>query len=142
MPGMAKAGVPVSWLTFPIGTLKTLGALGLAAGLLFRPLGVSAAIGLVLGGSQARYQANSPIAYLPSLPFRHRLAVVVDAPANDPGSRSDILRVAHELAARGQFVSLQIARGVGHTWQEARLELPYSLVFASRHLSAGGSRRP
>jgi hypothetical protein len=48
MPGMVKAGVPVSWLTFPIGTLKTLGALGLAAGLLFRPLGVSAAIGLVL----------------------------------------------------------------------------------------------
>ena len=48
MPGMAKAGVPVSWLTFPIGTLKTLGALGLAAGLVFRPLGVSAAIGLVL----------------------------------------------------------------------------------------------
>lgn len=48
MPGMAKAGVPVSWLTFPIGTLKTLGALGLAAGLVFRPLGISAAIGLVL----------------------------------------------------------------------------------------------
>jgi DoxX-like family len=48
MGAMAKAGVPVSWLTFPIGTLKTLGALGLAAGLVFRPLGVSAAIGLVL----------------------------------------------------------------------------------------------
>jgi hypothetical protein len=48
VPGMAKAGVPVSWLTFPIGTLKTLGALGLAAGLVFRPLGTSAAIGLVL----------------------------------------------------------------------------------------------
>jgi hypothetical protein len=48
MPGMAKAGVPVSWLTFPIGTLKTLGALGLAAGLVYRPLGVSAAIGLML----------------------------------------------------------------------------------------------
>ena len=48
MPGMAKAGVPVSWLTFPIGTLKTLGALGLAAGLVCRPLGVSAAIGLVI----------------------------------------------------------------------------------------------
>jgi hypothetical protein len=48
MPGMAKAGVPVSWLTFPIGTMKTLGALGLAAGLAFRPLGTSAAIGLVL----------------------------------------------------------------------------------------------
>ena len=48
IPGMAKAGVPMSWLTFPIGTLKTIGALGLAAGLIFRPLGVSAAIGLVL----------------------------------------------------------------------------------------------
>ena len=48
MPGMVKAGVPVSWLTFPIGTLKTLGALGLAAGLVVRPLGISAAIGLVL----------------------------------------------------------------------------------------------
>lgn len=34
MPGMAKAGVPLSWLTFPIGTLKTLGALGLAIGFL------------------------------------------------------------------------------------------------------------
>ena len=45
---MAKAGVPTSWLTFPIGTLKTAGALGLAAGLAFRPLGTAAAIGLVL----------------------------------------------------------------------------------------------
>ena len=48
LPGMAKAGVPVSWLTFPIGTLKTAGALGLAAGLVLRPLGIAAAIGLVL----------------------------------------------------------------------------------------------
>jgi hypothetical protein len=48
LPGMAKAGVPVSWLTFPIGTLKTAGALGLAAGLALRPLGIAAAIGLVL----------------------------------------------------------------------------------------------
>jgi hypothetical protein len=48
LPGMAKAGVPESWLTFPIGTLKTAGALGLAAGLAFHPLGAAAAIGLVL----------------------------------------------------------------------------------------------
>jgi DoxX-like protein len=48
LPGMAKAGVPLSWQTFPIGTAKTAGALGLAAGLAFRPLGVAAAIGLVL----------------------------------------------------------------------------------------------
>ena len=48
LPGMERAGVPLSWLTFPIGTLKTTGALGLAAGLSFRPFGVAAAIGLVL----------------------------------------------------------------------------------------------
>jgi hypothetical protein len=48
LPGMARAGVPVAWLTFPIGTLKTAGALGLAAGLAWHPVGVAAAIGLVL----------------------------------------------------------------------------------------------
>ena len=48
-PGMAKAGVPESWLTFPIGTLKTAGAVGLLLGLLGVPLiGTAAAIGLTL----------------------------------------------------------------------------------------------
>ena len=49
LPGMARAGVPESWLTFPIGTLKTAGAAGLLLGLLGLPLvGTAAAIGLVL----------------------------------------------------------------------------------------------
>ena len=49
LPGMAKAGVPESWLTFPIGTLKTAGALGLLLGLAGVPLiGAAAAIGLIL----------------------------------------------------------------------------------------------
>lgn len=49
LPGMAKAGVPESWLTFPIGTLKTAGAIGLLAGLAGVPLiGTAAAIGLIL----------------------------------------------------------------------------------------------
>lgn len=49
LPGMAKAGVPESWLTFPIGTLKTAGAIGLAVGLLgLHLIGVAATIGLVL----------------------------------------------------------------------------------------------
>src|SRR5438034_2269241 len=48
LPGMVKAGVPESWLTFPIGTLKTAGAVGLLLGLLGVPLiGTAAAIGLV-----------------------------------------------------------------------------------------------
>jgi hypothetical protein len=49
LPGMVKAGVPESWLIFPIGTLKTAGALGLLLGVLGVPLiGPAAAIGLVL----------------------------------------------------------------------------------------------
>jgi hypothetical protein len=49
LPGMARAGVPESWLTFPIGTLKTAGAAGLLLGLVGVPLvGTAAAIGLVL----------------------------------------------------------------------------------------------
>lgn len=49
LPGMARAGVPESWLTFPIGTLKTAGAAGLLLGLIGVPLiGAAAAIGLIL----------------------------------------------------------------------------------------------
>jgi hypothetical protein len=49
LPGMVKAGVPESWLTFPIGTLKTAGAAGLLIGVLaVPPLGTAAGIGLVL----------------------------------------------------------------------------------------------
>ncbi|MEV4512086.1 DoxX family protein [Dactylosporangium sp. NPDC049525] len=50
LPGMARAGVPTSWLTFPIGVLKLAGAAGLLVGLLVgpAPLGTAAAAGLVL----------------------------------------------------------------------------------------------
>lgn len=48
-PAMAKAGVPESWLVFPIGILKTAGAVGLLGGLAGIPLlGQAAAIGLIL----------------------------------------------------------------------------------------------
>jgi hypothetical protein len=49
LPGMARAGVPESWLTFPIGILKTAGAAGLLLGLIGVPvIGTAAAIGLIL----------------------------------------------------------------------------------------------
>jgi hypothetical protein len=48
LPAMARAGVPESWLVFPIGTLKLAGAAGLLAGLFVPWLGVAAAVGLVL----------------------------------------------------------------------------------------------
>ncbi|KAB8194661.1 DoxX family protein [Nonomuraea phyllanthi] len=48
-PALARAGVPESWLVWPIGALKALGALGLAVGLAGVPLvGTAAAAGLVL----------------------------------------------------------------------------------------------
>jgi hypothetical protein len=48
IPAMEAAGVPLSWLTFPIGTLKTLGAVGLVVGLWIPAIGLAAAAGLVL----------------------------------------------------------------------------------------------
>jgi hypothetical protein len=49
LPGMVEAGVPECWLTFPIGTFETAGAVGLLIGLLgVRPIGMASAIGLIL----------------------------------------------------------------------------------------------
>ncbi|MER6947517.1 DoxX family protein [Nonomuraea sp. NPDC000554] len=48
-PALQRAGVPETWLVFPIGALKAAGALGLTLGLLGVPLiGTAAAAGLVL----------------------------------------------------------------------------------------------
>jgi uncharacterized membrane protein YphA (DoxX/SURF4 family) len=48
LPLMDGAGVPRSWLAFPIGTLKVLGGAGLLVGLALPPVGIAAAAGLVL----------------------------------------------------------------------------------------------
>lgn len=48
-PALATAGIPESWLVFPIGTLKTAGAVGVLLGLVGMPLvGPAAATGLIL----------------------------------------------------------------------------------------------
>lgn len=48
-PALATAGVPESWLVFPIGIPKVAGAVGLLLGVLGVPVvGTAAAIGLVL----------------------------------------------------------------------------------------------
>jgi hypothetical protein len=71
IPGMLKAGVPESWLTFPIGTLKTAGAFGLLLGLIGVPLiGTTAAIGLVLFFVCAVYTTCSHATTRPSSAWR------------------------------------------------------------------------
>jgi hypothetical protein len=48
-PALQTAGVPESWLVFPIGTLKIAGAVGLLLGVIGVPVvGTAAAIGLIL----------------------------------------------------------------------------------------------
>ncbi|WP_448319356.1 DoxX family protein [Streptomyces sp. CO7] len=44
---LKAVGVPDSWFV-PLGLVKIAGALGLLAGIVYRPLGVAAAIGVVL----------------------------------------------------------------------------------------------
>jgi DoxX-like family len=48
IPPMQRAGVPLSWLTFPIGTLKILGTLGLVVGLWVPAIGLAAAARLTV----------------------------------------------------------------------------------------------
>ncbi|MDX3512775.1 DoxX family protein [Streptomyces caniscabiei] len=45
--GLKALGVPDSWFV-PLGLVKIAGALGLLAGIAYRPLGIAAAIGVVL----------------------------------------------------------------------------------------------
>ena len=44
---MARTGVPESWMTM-LGILKAAGALGLLAGFVVPPIGIAAAVGLIL----------------------------------------------------------------------------------------------
>jgi hypothetical protein len=47
------------------------------------------------------------------------------------------------LTRRGQLAVVKAVPGATHSWRGARAELPYSLVFASQHLSvATGGRAP
>lgn len=72
LPGMARAGVPESWLVFPIGTLKLAGAAGLLLGLAGVPLvGTAAAAGLVLFFVCALYTHIRAADYSPQFGLAH-----------------------------------------------------------------------
>lgn len=72
LPGMARAGVPESWLAFPIGTLKLAGAVGLLLGLAGVPvIGAAAAIGLILYFVCAIYTHVRAADYSPQFALAH-----------------------------------------------------------------------
>lgn len=78
---------------------------------------------------------NSPDRYVATMPIRRPQAVFLSAGLGDPGVVGAAQDLARELAARGLTVGLRIdPAGYGHTWREARREVPYALVFASAQL--------
>jgi enterochelin esterase-like enzyme len=90
------------------------------------------ALGL-LGGSRARWAANSPRLYIPTMRFRHRVAVDLLDGSSDP-TRVEAARLARMLRARRQPTAYTLVPDAGHTWRSAGQELPYALQFASQHL--------
>jgi tight adherence protein C len=79
LPGMVRAGVPQSWLTFPIGTLKTAGAVGLLLGLLLGAVG-SAPLGVLLTPGLAGMGFFAPDAFLNVQIKRRREQVRAELP--------------------------------------------------------------
>jgi enterochelin esterase-like enzyme len=91
----------------------------------------------LLGGSYARWLANSPSQYIPAMVFHHPMAVDLIAGSRDR-TRGTAARLARMLAARGQQAQATIVPDANHTWRGARAELPYALAFASQRLTVRG----
>ncbi|HEY6708330.1 MAG TPA: alpha/beta hydrolase-fold protein, partial [Actinomycetota bacterium] len=93
---------------------------------------------ILLGGSRALWQANSPRLYIPTMTFHHPVAVYLIAGSRDP-QLGEARRLAAMLTGRGQVAVVKAVPGATHSWRGARAEIPYSLVFASQQLHGGSS---
>jgi S-formylglutathione hydrolase FrmB len=91
----------------------------------------------LLGGSHALWLANSPSHYIPTMTFKHPIAVDLLAGSRDR-ARGEAVRLARMLVASGQQAQDTIVPDANHTWRGARAELPYALAFASQHLTVRG----
>ena len=87
----------------------------------------------LLGGSRALWTANAPDRYIPTMTFRHRMAVDLLTGIHD-SQRREAARLARMLRARHQPAVYTMVPGAGHTWRSAAEELPYGLAFANQHL--------
>jgi enterochelin esterase-like enzyme len=73
---------------------------------------------------------NSPIDYIPSLPFGKPMAFYLSA-GRSTGSGA-VRTLTRELRSRRQTVVVHNEPGYGHTWVDARHDLPYLLQFVSQ----------
>jgi enterochelin esterase-like enzyme len=95
------------------------------------------AVDLMLGGNAALARANSPSDYVRTMVIRGVQSVFLATGRHDPEPYRTVQLMASVLGRRGDYVGVRINPGLGHTWREARYELPYALAFASARLAAG-----
>ncbi|NIZ92614.1 esterase family protein [Kineosporiaceae bacterium B12] len=83
----------------------------------------------------AQFAAVSPSHYLPTIALPAPVPVFLDIGATAAAAdQADTDHVEAELRARGGPVLRRDEAGQGHTWNTARIALPYGLVFAARFL--------
>jgi enterochelin esterase-like enzyme len=90
----------------------------------------------MLGGNAALGRANSPSDYVRTVPLSASQAVFLATGRHDTETYRTVQLMVGVLGRRGDDVGVRINPGLGHTWREARYELPYALVFASAKLGA------
>lgn len=83
----------------------------------------------VLANNPQLIAQNSPIVYIPRIAIPRPMAFYLSAGSHRP--RGAVPTLAAELRARGQTVVVHDESGLGHTWVDARNDLPYLLQFAS-----------
>jgi enterochelin esterase-like enzyme len=96
----------------------------------------------LLHGDWPLWRANSPSFYLPLWHFYLPVASFLDSGGFDPHTTTNALRLARQLALRGQEATYRPAPHQHHNWREARAALPYALIFAWQHfghMADGGS---
>ena len=86
----------------------------------------------ILAGHPALIPPNTPRTYLPTMPFRYPVSVMIATGKSAPTDVTTTYRVADALAARGQHVAVHLEPGLTHTWRAARAALPYLLAFANQ----------
>lgn len=85
-----------------------------------------------LGGSRALFDRYSPDRYIPTMHVARAVPMYIDVGSR---ARPDVtVRLARMLTARGFPVEFRVERGYAHTWHEARVGLPYGLLWLTSRL--------